>query len=109
MTIKIAKTDLEAPNNIFNVVTDSPQEASDLEMLGDLMITIRDLINDKKWTQKKAATILGLTQSSVRNLKNGVLEEFSVDLLMACLYRAGFRFKARYENHILTMNVQSVE
>jgi predicted XRE-type DNA-binding protein len=94
--------------SIFDAVTDSPQEASELETRGDLMISIRDIINDKEWTQKEAAEILGLTQPRVSDLKNGKIEKFSIDLLMTCLYRVGFRFQPRYENHTLTMNVQSV-
>jgi predicted XRE-type DNA-binding protein len=94
--------------SIFDAVTDSPQEASELETRGDLMISIRDIINDKEWTQKEAAEILGLTQPRVSDLKNGKIEKFSIDLLMTCLYRVGFRFQPRYENHTLTMNVLSV-
>ena len=94
--------------SIFDAVTDSPQEASELETRGDLMISIRDIINDKEWTQKEAAEILGLTQPRVSDLKNGKIEKFSIDLLMTCLYRVGFRFQPRYVNHTLTMNVQSV-
>lgn len=95
-------------DNIFDAVTDSPEEASELQTRGDLMISIRDIIDDKGWTQKEAAKALGLTQPRVSDLKNGKIEKFSIDLLMTCLYRLGFRFLPRYENHQLTMNVQSV-
>ena len=95
-------------DNIFDVVAESPEEASELQTRGDLMITLRDIIDDKSWTQKEAAEALGLTQPRVSDLKNGKIEKFSIDLLMTCLYRIGFRFYPRYENHTLTMNVQSV-
>jgi predicted XRE-type DNA-binding protein len=95
-------------DNIFDVVTESSEEASELQTRGDLMITLRDIIDDKNWTQKEAAEALGLTQPRVSDLKNGKIEKFSIDLLMKCLYRVGFRFQPRYENHTLTMNVQAI-
>ncbi|MFT6101382.1 MAG: putative XRE-type DNA-binding protein [Arenicella sp.] len=95
-------------DNIFEAISDSPEEASELQTRGDLMISLRDIIDDKNWSQKEAAEALGLTQPRVSDLKNGKIEKFSIDLLMTCLYRIGFRFQPRYENHTLTMNVRSV-
>ena len=94
-------------NNIFDAVTSSAEEASELQTRSDLMIAIRDILNDKNWNQKEAANELGLTQPRVSDLINGKIEKFSIDLLMTCLYRLGFRFLPRYENHQLTMNVIS--
>ncbi len=92
-------------DNIFDAVTDSPEEASELQTRSDLMIAIRDIIEDKGWNQKEAASELGLTQPRVSDLKNGKIEKFSIDLLMTCLYRMGFRFQPRYQDQQLTMNV----
>ncbi|MCU7799156.1 MAG: helix-turn-helix domain-containing protein [gamma proteobacterium symbiont of Lucinoma myriamae] len=82
-----------AYDNIFDAVTDNKAEASELQTRSDLMIVLRDIIDDKGWQQKQAAEHLGLTQPRVSDLKNGKIEKFSIDLLMSCLYRIGFRFK----------------
>ena len=95
-------------DSIFKAVADTPEEASELQTRGDLMIALRDIIDDNEWTQAEAAEVFGLTQPRVSDLKNGKIEKFSIDLLMTCLYRAGWRFQPRYENHQLTMNVQSI-
>ena len=95
-------------NNVFDAVTDSPEEASELQTRSDLMIAIRDIVNENGWEQKEAAEALGLTQPRVSNLLNGHIEKFSIDLLMTCLYRIGFRFKPVYQNSKLKMEVQSV-
>ena len=95
--------------NIFDAVTDDKAEASELQTRSDLMIVLRDIIDDNGWQQKQAAEHLGLTQPRVSDLKNGKIEKFSIDLLMSCLYRVGFRFKPIYEQGVLTMPVETVQ
>lgn len=98
-----------AYDNIFDAVTDNKAEASELQTRSDLMIVLRDIIDDKGWQQKQAAEHLGLTQPRVSDLKNGKIEKFSIDLLMSCLYRIGFRFKPTYEHGILSMPVEILQ
>ena len=93
--------------NIFEAVTDNKEEANELQTRADLMIVIRDIVNDKGWKQEKTAKILNLTQPRVSDLLKGKIEKFSIDLLMTCLFRLGFRFKPSYENHKLAMTVQA--
>jgi len=83
--------------NIFDAVTDSPEASSELQTRSDLMIVIRDIINEQSWTQAEAAKELGLTQPRISDLKKGKLE-----------FRIGFRFKPEYKNHTLKMTVQAV-
>ncbi len=80
-------------DNIFDVVTSDKVEASELNICSDLMIVLRDIIDDKRWKQKEAAEYLGLTQPSVSDLKNGKIEKFSVDLLVNCLCQIDPGFK----------------
>jgi len=95
-------------DNIFDAVVDDKTEASELQTRADLMLVLRDIIDDKGWQQKQAAEHLGLTQPRVSDLKNGKIEKFSIDLLMSCLYRIGFRFKPIYEKGVLSMPVEIV-
>ncbi len=94
-------------NNIFDAVTDNPEVAYELQTRADLMIVIRDIINDHGWTQHQAAEQMGLTQPRVSNLINGKIEKFSIDLLMTCLFRLGYRFKPTYKNKRLKVVVQA--
>ena len=94
--------------NIFDAITEDAAEASELQTRSDLMIAIRDIVNAKGWDQKQAAAAMGITQPRVSDLVNGRIEKFSIDKLMTCLYRIGFRFKPQFENGQLTMSVQSV-
>ncbi|PCH93673.1 MAG: XRE family transcriptional regulator [Gammaproteobacteria bacterium] len=95
-------------SNIFDVITEDKAEASELQTRSDLMIAIRDIINAKKWSQGDAAEQLGLTQPRVSDLVNGRIEKFSIDKLMTCLYRVGFRFKPVFADNKLTMTVEFV-
>lgn len=94
--------------NIFDAITEDGAEASELQTRSDLMIEIRDIVNAKGWDQKQAAAAMGITQPRVSDLVNGRIEKFSIDKLMTCLYKIGFRFKPQFENGQLTMSVQSV-
>lgn len=95
-------------NNIFDVVAESGSEASELQTRSDLMIAIRDIITAKQWSQSVAAEQMGLTQPRVSDLVNGRIDKFSIDKLMTCLYRIGFRFKPSFADNTLTMAVESV-
>jgi predicted XRE-type DNA-binding protein len=96
-------------NNIFEAITEDNAEASNLQTRSDLMIAIRDIIESHKWSQAIAAEQMGLTQPRVSDLVNGRIEKFSIDKLMTCLYRIGFRFKPAFANNQLTMTVESVK
>ena len=96
-------------DNIFEAITEDKAEASDLQTRSDLMIAIRDIIDAKKWAQAEAAEEMGITQPRVSDLVNGRIEKFSIDKLMNCLYRVGFRFKPAFADNQLTMTVETVQ
>lgn len=95
-------------NNIFDAITEDKAEASDLQTRSDLMIAIRDIIDVKKWSQAVAAQQMGITQPRVSDLVNGRIEKFSIDKLMNCLYRIGYRFKPVFVDNQFTMTVETV-
>lgn len=95
-------------SNIFDAITEDKAEASELQTRSDLMIVIRDIIKDKQWDQKQAAEAMGITQPRVSDLVNGRIEKFSIDKLMNCLYKIGFRFQPKFSDGQLSMKVQSV-
>ncbi len=94
-------------SNIFDAVTENPEEANELQTRADLMIVIRDIYADSNCTKTEFAEKIGLTQPRTSNLLNGHIDKFSIDLLMTCLFRLGFRFKPSYENKQLKMTVQA--
>ena len=105
---EVIKVTLEY-SNIFDAITEDKAEASELQTRSDLMIVVRDIINAKNWSQADAAIQLGLTQPRVSDLVNGRIDKFSIDKLMTCLYRIGFRFKPFFSDNQLTMAVETVK
>lgn len=95
-------------DNIFDAITNSFEKSSELQIRSDLMIAIRDIIDDHFLTPKDAIKKLGLTQSHIRSIQTGKIEKLSIDLLVTCLFRLGFRLKPFYRNHKLTIDVQPV-
>lgn len=94
-------------DNAFDAVTGDKEKANELQIKADLIITIRDIVEAKGWKQNKTAEALNLTQPRVSDLLNGKIDKFSIDLLMTCLFRLGFRFKPSYENNQLSVQVQA--
>ncbi|MCU7815704.1 MAG: helix-turn-helix domain-containing protein [Candidatus Thiodiazotropha sp. (ex Rostrolucina anterorostrata)] len=97
-----------AYNNIFDAVTGDKEEANELQTRADLMIVIREIVQEKNWKQVEVAEKLGLTQPRVSDLLNGKIDKFSIDLLMTCLFRLGYCLKPSYTEHKLIMSVQAV-
>lgn len=94
-------------DNIFDAITDNPEQASELKTRADLMSVIRDIVQENNWKQAEAAAKMGLTQPRMSNLLNGKIDKFSIDLLMTCLFRLGYRFKPVYKNKQLTIDVRA--
>ena len=94
--------------NIFGVITEDGAEASELQTRSDLMIAIRGIMNAKGGDQKQAGAAMGITQPRVCDVVNGRIEKFSIDKLMTCLYKVGFRFKSVFKDGELSKSVQKV-
>lgn len=58
-------------NNAFDAVTDDKEVANELQIRADLMIALRDIIEEKGWEQAGAAVTLKLTQPRVSDLITG--------------------------------------
>jgi len=70
-------------------------EAESLRLRADLMVQVRQLIEDQKLTQTAAAKVLGVTQPRVSDLVRGKIDLFSIDTLVDMLARAGIRVALR--------------
>lgn len=64
--------------NIFDAVTNNPEEALELKRRSDQAIATRQMIEDNGWTVAEAAEHLGLTKQQVIDLLNGdIVEAFN--------------------------------
>lgn len=81
--------------NIWDAVTDTPEEAANMRARSELMMALDDLIRKKGWSQIEAAKHLGITQPRVSELVNGKIQLFSLDQLLTLLARAGYRVEMK--------------
>ena len=77
--------------NVFTDLGFGPEEAEHLRIRSDLMIALRQLIEDRRLTQIEAARVFGVTQPRISNLVRGSIDLFSIDTLVDMLARAGIR------------------
>jgi len=74
-------------SNAFDVITDNKEEANELQVRADLMIALRDIVEDKGWKLAEAAEVFKLSQPQVSDLLQGKIDKLSIDLLITCLNR----------------------
>lgn len=70
-------------------------EAAELEIRSVLLMGLSSWLRDYGMTQSAAAKVLGITQARVSEIKNGKINQFSLDLLVRLASRAGLRPQMR--------------
>ena len=75
--------------NVFRDLGFANDEAENLHVRSDLMISLSKLIEDRRLTQAQAAKLLGVTQPRISDLIRGKIQLFSVDSLIEMLGHAG--------------------
>lgn len=74
-------------DNIFELATEDPVEAADLQFRADLMLTLREIFRDRGWKQAQISKALGIPQPRVSELMHGKIDLFSSDKLIGFLAR----------------------
>jgi predicted XRE-type DNA-binding protein len=75
--------------NVFRDLGFADDEAENLRVRADLMISLSKLLDERGLTQAQAAKLLGVTQPRISDLKRGKIQLFSVDSLIEMLGHAG--------------------
>ncbi len=76
-------------DNVFKDLGFGDEEAVNLKIRADLMISLQKFIKSQQWTQAEAANFFGETQPRISNLMNGDIDRFAIDKLVQMLSRAG--------------------
>ena len=85
----------ESGGNVFEDLGFDPAEAAVLKLRAELMNELRLQIKRRRWTQAKAAEMLGVSQPRISDLVAGHWKKFSVDMLLTLAGRAGLRPQLR--------------
>ena len=83
----------QGSNNLFEDLGFEKSEAANLKIRADLMLSLKEYIQQNDWTQEQAAEFFQETQPRISNLINGEISRFSVDKLINMLSRAGMEVK----------------
>ncbi len=83
----------QGSDNVFEDLGFNTKEAANLKVRADLMLDLRQYIQEQGWTQAQAASFFGETQPRISNLMNGDIARFSVDKLLNLLERTGMQVK----------------
>jgi predicted XRE-type DNA-binding protein len=85
-----------AVTNPFELIHDR-ETAAAMQMKANMMIAVRDIIDQKGWIQADAAKNLGVSQPRISDLKKGKIDKFSADMLMNMLMKLDFKFLFHYQ------------
>lgn len=80
-------------SNIFEAITDSAEDAADMEFRADLLLVLRDYFHDQGMSQSQIGKKLGIPQPRVSELMAAKIDKFSADKLIGFLARVGIRLK----------------
>jgi predicted XRE-type DNA-binding protein len=81
--------------NIFVDLGFDEAEARVMALRVQLMMQLRERLQDKGYTQVEAARRLGVTQPRVSALLKGTWKDFSMDMLLTLATRAGLKPELR--------------
>ena len=82
-------------DNIFDDLGFEPEEATNLRIRSDLMLDLRSHIQQKGWSHEETAKFLDEPQTTIRNLADGEIDEFTVDRLIQLLGKVGMTVEVK--------------
>lgn len=91
----------QGSDNVFTDLGFDATEAANLRVRADLMLDLREYIQQQGWTQEQAAAFFQETQPRISNLMNGEISRFSVDKLLNMLGRAGMQVRVEVVSKVV--------
>ena len=81
--------------NVFEALEDNPAMAQNLKIRSELIIALRQYIEDAGLGQKEAAEVFGVHQPRISDLMRGKIDKFTIDRLVNMLARIGKTVKVK--------------
>lgn len=69
-------------NTVWDAISDTQEQAANLQTRAELMRQITIIIQAKEWKQAEAAVHCGVTQPRINDLLRGRVSRFSLDALV---------------------------
>ena len=93
----MSKLKMETYASVWDAISDTPEQAANLQARAELMRQISMIIKDADWTQTEAAARCGVTQPRVNDLVRGRITRFSLDALVNIATAIGRRVHLELE------------
>lgn len=93
----MSKLKMETYASVWDAISDTPEQAANLQARAELMRQISMIIKDADWTQTEAAARCGVTQPRVNDLVRGRIARFSLDALVNIATAIGRRVHLELE------------
>ncbi|HEB86279.1 MAG TPA: XRE family transcriptional regulator [Gammaproteobacteria bacterium] len=81
--------------NVFEALEDNSAMAQNLKIRSELMIALRQYIEDAGLGQKETAEVFGVHQPRISDLMRGKIDKFTIDRLVNMLARIGKTVKVK--------------
>ena len=82
-------------NHVWDAIEDSSEEAANMKVRAELMITLEERVKRLNGTQADKAEKLGITQPRLNDLLKGRIDKFSLDALVNIASKAGLQIDLR--------------
>ena len=93
--IEISTDPADYVNSVWFDLEPTMAEAMAMNVRSYLMMHLQEVLKERGWSQRRAATELGVTQPRICHLVGNRLDRFSTDSLIVLLARAGVDVQIR--------------
>ena len=88
---------IETYTSFWDALSDTREEAANLQLRAELMTKIAMILTEHGWTQAEAAMRCNITQPRINDLIRGRLSRFSLDALINIASALGMRVHIELE------------
>ena len=88
---------MQVYSDVWDALSDTPEEAENMKIRSDLMMTISNHLEKVAGTQAAKAKKAGITQSRLNDLLKGRISKFSLDELVTIAVNAGLKISLHAE------------
>jgi len=84
--------------SVWDAIEDTPEQAENMKLRSVLMMALSEHIRRNELSQSQAASLFGVTQPRISDLKRGKINLFSLDSLVNMAVTAGLRIELKVQD-----------
>lgn len=84
-------------SSVWDAIEDTPEEAENMKLRSELMMSLKERITNNHLSQSQAAKLFGVTQPRISDLMRGKINLFGLDTLINMASVAGLHVEMRIQ------------